>query len=75
MAEHKVLVFREYPLVTGDRIHIAGGNRRGDWLVVGVGERKIQLRCPVSGREVEWDRTFCFAEERYQPEWPEKHAR
>ena len=73
MAEHKVLVFSEYPFVTGDKIHIAEGYRRGDWLVIGVGERKIQLRCPVSGREVEWDKTFCFAEERQQMEWPEKH--
>ena len=75
MTEHKVLFFREYPFVAGDKIHITDGCRRGDWLVIGIGERKIQLRCPVSGREVEWDRTFCFSEERSQGEWPEKHEK
>ena len=74
MAEHKVIVFREYPFVAGDKIHVADGCRRGDWLVIGVGERKIQLRCPVSGREVEWEITFCFAEERQQTEWPQDLA-
>ena len=73
MTDHKVLVFREYPFKEGDKIHIADGCRRGDWLVVGATERKLQLRCPVSGREVEWDRTLCFAEEKTQPEWPQKH--
>ena len=75
MAEHRVLVFREYPFTEGDKIHIADGCRSGDWLVLGVGERKLQLRCPVSGREVEWDRTLSFAEERMQAEWPVKHGR
>ena len=75
MAEHKVIVFREYPFAAGDKIHVADGCRHGDLLVIGVGERKIQLRCPVSGREVEWERTFGFTEERGQAEWPEKHGR
>jgi hypothetical protein len=33
-------------------------------------ERKLQLRCPVSGKEVEWDR-FCYhAETVTQDQWP-----
>jgi hypothetical protein len=75
MVDHKVIVFREYPFVAGDKIHIGDGCLRGDWLVLGVDERKIQLRCPVSGREVEWERTFCFTEERRQAEWPEKQGK
>lgn len=70
MAEHEVVIFREYPLEVGQKIHIDDGSRRGDWLVIGFSERKIQLRCPVSGVEVEWDRPLCFAEKRQQSKWP-----
>lgn len=69
---HQVTVFQEYPLTMGEKIHIADGRRRGDWLVIGVDDRKIRLRCPVSGREVEWDR-FCYmVAAREQAEWPGK---
>jgi hypothetical protein len=65
---HQVTVFRRYPLRLGQKINIADGPRRGDWLVIGVSERKVRLRCPVSGREVEWER-FCYlVEERSQEE-------
>ena len=73
MAEHEVIVFKEYQLEVGQKIHIADGFRRGDWLVIGCGERKIQLRCPVSGIEIECDKTFFFAEKRRQPNWPVDH--
>ena len=71
MAE-QVIVFKEYPLQVGQKIHIADVRRRGDWLVIGVEEKKLRLRCPVSGREVEWERFCYFAEERPQEEWPVK---
>jgi len=67
---HQVTVFHPYPLQVGQKINITSGPRRGDWLVIGVDERKMRLRCPVSGREVEWDRFCCLVEEREQEEWP-----
>ncbi len=70
MAEHEVIVFKEYPFKVGQKIHIVDGFRRGDWLVTGFSERKIQLRCPVSGVEIECDKPFFFAEKRRLPEWP-----
>ena len=70
MIENEVVVFREYPLKEGQKINIAEGPRRGDWLVIEVSPRKVRLRCPVSGREVEWDRFFCYAETRNLAEWP-----
>jgi len=69
MDEENVLVFRQFPLCEGQKIRIEGGPRGGDWLVVGVSERKVRLRCPVSFREVEWDR-FCFYVEEQQGPWP-----
>jgi hypothetical protein len=70
MAGHQVVKFKEYPFREGQKINIADGRRRGDWLVIGVSERKVRLRCPVSGREVEWDRFCYFVEEAAQEEWP-----
>jgi len=68
--EHEVTVFREYPLKEGQKIHIADGARHGDWLVIKAGPKKIRLRCPVSGVEIECDKTFFFVEERRQEKWP-----
>ena len=70
MAFHDFDVFRPYPFEVGQKIRIDGGPRGGDWEVVGVGERKVRLKCPVSGREVEWDRFVHFVEKREQQEWP-----
>jgi len=67
-----VTLFQVYPLHVGQKINIADGPRRGDWLVIGLSERKMQLRCPVSGREVEWDR-FCYlVADREQEVWPSR---
>jgi hypothetical protein len=68
----QVTVFQTYPLHIGQKLNIVDGPRRGDWLVIGVSERKMQLRCPVSGREVEWERFCYFVEERAQDEWPSR---
>ena len=71
MAKKKVTVFNPYPFRVGQKIHIDGGPRGGDWEVIGLTERKVGLRCPLSGREVEWDRFCYFAEENDNLEWPQ----
>jgi hypothetical protein len=38
--------------------------------VIGVKEKKVSLRCPVSLREVEWDNFFYFVEKQDNAEWP-----
>lgn len=65
----QVIFFRPYPFAPGQKIHIEDGPRRGDWLVVGTDERKVTLRCPVSGREFVWDR-FCYFTEEREAEFP-----
>ncbi|HIJ90362.1 MAG: hypothetical protein OEV89_06300 [Desulfobulbaceae bacterium] len=72
MAQDQVAVFIPFPFVVGQKIHVEAGPRSGDWLVIGLSERKVQLRCPVSGREVEWDR-FCYLSETRKQEWPLPH--
>jgi hypothetical protein len=72
MTKHRVILFRPYPLQKGQKIRIEAGPRQGDWEVIAVDERKVSLRCPVSGREVTWDR-FCYlTEERDGLEWPQR---
>lgn len=72
MATYNVAFFTPYPFQTGEKINITQGPRRGDWEVIGVTERKVTLRCPVSLREFEWDRFCCFVENRDIDEWPQK---
>jgi len=70
MVGHRVSVFEPYPFEIGQRIRIESGPRAGDWEVIGVTERKVTLRCPISHREFEWDR-FCYlVEDRENEEWP-----
>jgi hypothetical protein len=68
MAE-QVIFFRRYPFIAGQKLHIEDGPRRGDWLVAEVSEKKVTLRCPVSGTVVEWDR-FCYFVEEREAQWP-----
>ena len=56
---HTVTIFTPFDFESGQKIHIEKGPRKGDWEVIGVTERKIRLRCPVSLREFEWNR-FCY---------------
>ena len=72
MTDHEVIEFKEYPLEVGQKICIGDGFRRGDWLVVDVSNRNIKLRCPVSGKEIECDKTFFFVEKGRQEQWPAK---
>jgi hypothetical protein len=55
MEKHNVTIFKPYTFSIGQKIHIEGGPRGGDWEVIGVSDRKIKLRCPVSFREFEWN--------------------
>ena len=72
MAHHRVTFFTPYDFEIGQKINITGGPRKGDWEVVGVTERKVKLRCPISLREFEWNR-FCYAAgEESKVEWPQK---
>jgi len=69
-ATHKITEFRQYPFEVGQKIHIVDGKRKGDWEVIGVTDKEVRLRCPVSGREFEWKR-FCYViEEDVDAEWP-----
>jgi len=72
MAADKIILFRPYPLERGQKITIDGGPRNGDWEVVGVGDRKVKLRCPISRREFEWHRFCYFVEEQKGVEWPHR---
>ncbi len=73
MSKENVAFFEAYPFEVGQKIHIKGGPRSGDWEVIGLSDRKVKLRCPVSGREVEWSR-FCYlVAEKQGVEWPALH--
>ena len=72
MATEKVTFFKPYPFKVGQKIHIDGGPRKGDWKVVDVSDRKLRLRCPISLKEYEWNRFCYFAEEKSGVEWPQK---
>ena len=69
MSKNTVVVFQPYPFENGQKINIQNGPRAGDWEVIGVTERKVKLRCPVSFREFEWDR-FCYFVAENEQEWP-----
>ena len=70
MGKHNVTIFRLYPFKVGQKIYIEDGPRRGDWEVIDLTERKLTLRCPISKREVEWDRFCYFMGEADNSPWP-----
>lgn len=70
MGKEKVIIFRPYPMEVGQKIHIDGGPRGGDWEVIDISERKVKLRCPVTTKEVEWDRFCYFVDEADGIQWP-----
>jgi hypothetical protein len=65
----KVTEFRRYPFTVGEKIFIADGPRKGDWEVVRVDDKKVGLRCPVTGIEVSWTR-FCYCVAKADRDWP-----
>jgi len=71
MAEHNVAIFKLYPFFEGQKINIEDGPRKGDWEVVGISDRKVKLRCPISHREFEWNRFCYFMQERGGIQWPQ----
>ena len=72
MTEHTVTLFKPYPFHDGQKINIEEGPRKGDWEVVGVTDRKVKLRCPISNREFEWNRFCYFTEEQNGRQWPQE---
>lgn len=67
-----VTVFKPYTFEIGQKIRIEDSRRRGDWEIVGIGEHKITLKCPISRKEFEWTK-FCYVvEEEKDVEWPQK---
>jgi hypothetical protein len=70
MKKDTVLFFKPYPFEVGQKIYIDGGPRKGDWEVIGISDRKVKLRCPISAKEFEWNR-FCYhTESRKGEPWP-----
>ena len=72
MNRHDVVFFKPYPFKVGEKLHIQGGARNGDWEVIDITDRKIKLRCPVSLREFEWNRFCYFVEARSGTVWPQE---
>ena len=70
MEKQNVTIFKPYSFEVGQKIRIDGGPRNGDWEVVGVSDRKVKLRCPISLKEFEWDRFCYFVEMRKARQWP-----
>lgn len=66
----RVTVFTPYSFTIGEKIHISQGPRHGDWSVVALDEKKVTLRCPVSGKEYSWDR-FCYLVDIKEQPWPQ----
>jgi hypothetical protein len=68
--DHDVAVFKPYPFIIGEKIRIEGSPRRGDWQVIGVSEKSVKLKCPLSLREFEWP-IFCYVVDKEQGvAWP-----
>ncbi len=67
--DHYVTLFKQYPFKEGQKIRIEGSKRSGDWEVVSLSETKVKLRCPISKKEVNWDR-FCYFLEEKNIKWP-----
>jgi hypothetical protein len=70
LTNNRVTFFRPYPFEIGQKIRIEGSKRQGDWEVVGLDDHKVRLRCPVSGREFEWDWFCYFVREEDGVVWP-----
>ncbi len=70
MEKQTVVFFKPYPLRRGQKIHIQEGPRRGDWEIEAVTERKVTLRCPVTGKLLESDHFCYFVKENQVDRWP-----
>lgn len=72
MSKQRVVFFDAYPFRVGQKINIRVGPRKGDWEVIGVSDKKVRLKCPISFREFEWNRFCYFVEEKDGIEWPDE---
>jgi hypothetical protein len=70
MENNTVISFGSYPFQIGQKIYIKDGPRHGDWEVIGITDRKVTFRCPISHREFTWDRFCYFLEEQENSPWP-----
>ncbi len=66
----QVAKFKPYPFYIGQKIRIEGSYRGGDWEVIDLTETKLLLRCPVSKKEVSWNK-FCYFVEECDSQWPQ----
>ena len=73
MKKDTVIFFKPYPLEVGQKIYIDGGPRKGDWEVIGISDRQVKLRCPISAKEFEWNRFCYFTEISQDEQWPHKY--
>ena len=71
MEKFNVEIFRPYAFEVGQKIRIEDGPRKGDWEVIGITDRKVKLRCPISLKEFEWNRFCYFVENRQAEPWPQ----
>lgn len=72
MVKSLISIFKPYSFHRGQKLSIESGPRKGDWEVVDCSERKVRLRCPVSGKEFEWNR-FCYhVTDKAVDVWPQK---
>ena len=72
MKKYDVAIFKPYTFKVGQKLRIDGGPRNGDWEVIAISDRKVRLRCPVSLRELEWNRFCYFVENRSGVDWPQR---
>ena len=72
MEKADVTIFKPYPFSIGQKIYIDAGPRKGDWEIIGISDRKVKLRCPISAREFEWNRFCYYVEARNNENWPHK---
>ncbi len=72
MTDQTVTIFKPYPFRKGQKIRIEGSKRNGDWEVIGLTDRKVTLRCPVSKKEFEWDLFCYYVEDEDNSDWPKK---
>ncbi len=71
-SSYQVTFFSPYPFQKGQKIHISSGPRKGDWEVIGVDDKKVRLKCPVSLREFEWHRFCYYTGDKELSQWPQK---
>ena len=59
VAGDAVLILRPYPVRVEQKLTIEAGPRRGDREIIGVGDRWLRRRCPISHQELDCD-WFCY---------------